>query len=284
MSLSNPTSERPQNPSTLFLEWKGGEGVLRYFDKSRGEKGENVIMPLPFTFIPLDILMCASGFSESENSGIYSNEIRNSDAKKYPITVKTFKGTVIAEGIYGEIKDKIVAAGGGYAQSVYIAYKGENGELKLGNIKFAGASFAGGKHKENGKDIELGAWMAFTGANKNILGSAITIDKEDRQCYKGGTKYFIPKFSIRNSSEETIEKAKEVDRELQEYLTQYFSFNEKPQIQQQIPAPSGVPDNIPPQQQWGKPFQAPERHANGLTAGTSTPIIDMNDPSSSLPF
>ena len=40
MSRSNQTDLI--NPAKRFVDFAGGDGVLRYFDKSLGEKGENV--------------------------------------------------------------------------------------------------------------------------------------------------------------------------------------------------------------------------------------------------
>lgn len=232
MSLSNQ-SDSLQNPASIFLEWSGSDGSLSYFDKSLGEKGAKVNMPLPFTFIPLDMLATISGFNDSSGSGIWCNEIKMDRFKADILNAKDKNGT-IAKGLYADIKDAVAAKGGKFTQSVYVAYKNANGELNIGNIKFKGASLTGGKRKEGSKEVEVGAWMEFTKGNK-LLGKSVTISKDETPCKKGSNSYYIPKFSIGTVSENTMQVAIDLDKELQEYLKAYFKKQGQPEAPKPIP-------------------------------------------------
>lgn len=201
MSRINPNqAEVTPNPAKIFAEWK--DGIFRYYDKAQ-EK--NVELPGDFTFIVIDELTTIKGWNDPSGSGIVSNEIRNLQTEK--LRVKSFKGGKIAEGLYEEIKPAIVAAGGKYTKSVYIAYK--DGEvMKMGNIQFHGAS--------------LGAWFDFVKENKSELYTkAVKLDGkiEDK---KGAVKFSIPVFKLIPITQATDDAAGLIQAELQVYQKEYF--------------------------------------------------------------
>jgi hypothetical protein len=200
MSRSNNTELK--NPAVRFFEWSGSQGKIKSFDKSKGEQGENVFFDLPFTFLVLDTLTCIAGYSDLDQSGYWSNEIRNVTTDK--LIVRTKKGTV-AEGLYKDMTH-ILNKGAAYCQSVYIAYK-EEGQLVIGNIKLSGSA--------------IGAWIEFRKKNK-IYELAVTI-KEAKPEQKGITHYFSPVYTASPASEETNKQAVELDKELQDYLNKYFN-------------------------------------------------------------
>jgi hypothetical protein len=202
MPRQNLNQETTPNPSKMFAEWK--DGIFRYYDK---QLEKNVELPSDFTFIVIDELTTVKGWNDPSQSGIYSNEVRNTKTEK--LLVKSFKGGKIAEGLYEDIKPSIVAAGGKYCKSVYIAYK--DGELKMGNIQFSGAS--------------LGAWFDFVKENKSeIYKQAVKLvgKLEDK---KGSVKFSIPVFKLVPISKETDDLAGEIQKELQEYFESYFKFD-----------------------------------------------------------
>ncbi len=82
MSISNDRNVNV-NPAVKFFQWGGSEGNVKYYDK---EKKENVIIDLPFKFIKLDTLSTVTGFSDSDGSGYWSNEVRS--LKMEPFVVK----------------------------------------------------------------------------------------------------------------------------------------------------------------------------------------------------
>lgn len=207
MSRSNP-SENLVNPAKFFYEWDGGEGGFNHFDKTIGEKGQKVKTPLPFTFIPLDVLVTIKGFNEPEQKGYYSNEIRQFDLKTGLLTVRSKVGIEMV-GTYEQVKAKLGTKGADYCQSVYIACKDKDGKLALNNIQIKGAA--------------LGAWIEFCKKN-NINEVAVTV-KDMIPKKKGRVDYVEPVFSPVKIKEETNQEAIELDKLLQEYLKAYLAKN-----------------------------------------------------------
>ena len=112
MSTSNRRQAfaQPQaNPSTKFLQWKSNEKCFEFYNKETQQKEK---IGLPFKFLVLDEMHTISGWNDASSSGIYSNEVKF--ISKEVMTVKPFKGNEIAKGLYKDIKEKIVAAGGHY--------------------------------------------------------------------------------------------------------------------------------------------------------------------------
>jgi hypothetical protein len=219
MSRSNPT-EGARSPSTRWFSFASGidGGFVRYYDKD-AEKNINLGDAEnggKFLFILLDELATVQGWHDPSESGIFANEVR--DTRQETLVVRCFKGGELASGLYANIKDRIVAVGGHFVSSCYIAYKDEADALKIGNIRFKGAS--------------LSAWMDFKkqcptkkdAAGKSIKAyymDAVKIIGFDQQ-KKGGTTFRVPQFSLAPLSDATNEIAIGLDAELQAYLSDYL--------------------------------------------------------------
>jgi hypothetical protein len=204
MSRSNPTDNSP-NPSKRWFEWDGSSGNVRYYDKA--EK-VNVVVPDRFTFMLLDQLALIKGWHDASESGIYSNEVK--DTRSEPFVVKAFKlKEPLAEGFYKNIRDRVIAQGGHFTTNCYIAFKNGGDDLDIGSIQFKGAA--------------LSAWMEFAKEHRSdLFDKAIRIDGAD-QGKKGTITFYTPKFSLIAASPEGNAQAVELDKELQEYLKGYFS-------------------------------------------------------------
>lgn len=220
MSRSNPTENNP-HPCQLWLEWKGGDGHLSYYDKTRGDNGERVRLDVdkkPFTFIYLDQTSTVKGYSKPLKVGLFANEVR--DTRVESITVK-LHGTkqVVASGLWNDIKDVVTSKrnGGGFAKNVYIAYKDGPG-LKIGCIQMSGCA--------------LGPWFEFFDANRKAVESKCVSISRGEKDDTGGVEFVPPLFAIRDISPETDEAAKKLDVELQSFLTAYFARS------QSAPAPA----------------------------------------------
>lgn len=202
MSRSQPTAK---NPATRFIQWGGAEGTISYYDK---EAEESVDMPFsakkPFVFLVLDELNTITGFSEADHSGFWSNEVRNTTTDV--LTVKTKSG-VKGKGLYGDISANIKSQGAKFAISVYIAFKDESGELVIGNIKMAGAA--------------LTAWIEFK-KKWDVQQIAVKLTGK-AEAKKGTNTYYTPVFEAMEVSDATNAQAVALDRDLQQYLSIYFS-------------------------------------------------------------
>lgn len=211
MSRSNPT-EGVRNPSTRWFEWAGGSdgGYVRWYNKDTKEQ----VKADPFTFLLLDELSTVKGWHEPSESSIYANEVK--DTRQDALVVRAFKGGELASGIYTSIRDRIVALGGHYVASLYIAYK-EGDELRIGNLALKGAA--------------AGAWMDFKrnantkpgpcGKTRAYLVDAVKIASYE-QMKKGGTVYRVPVFTLAGVSEATNQQAIALDAELQSFLADYL--------------------------------------------------------------
>lgn len=192
MSRSNPT--QTNSPITRKFEWNGQVGNIKYYDK---QLKENVQVELPFLFIVLDDKHTITGFSDSAGSGIWSNNISDFSEE---LTVRTKNG-VIAKGQYTEIREKVKMMGGRYASATFIAYK-DAGELKIGVLELKGAA--------------VNSWIDFKKDNNvNEIAVNITSAVEGK---KGSIRYFTPLFTANRISDETDEKAIELDKELQSFF------------------------------------------------------------------
>lgn len=205
MSRSNQTELI--NPAIRFFEWAGGEGVIRYFDKTLGEKGENVEVPLPFKFLVLDKVAQVTGGIDRDGgyTGYWSNAVKNTKTQQF--TVRS-KAGVEVQGLYENIKNY---PGAKFMTGLYIAFYDENENLQIGYLKIKGAA--------------LTAWIEFTKSHRNIYEGAFGIEGKNKQ-KKGSTTYYEPVFKhYPKVTDETDEAAKQLDVHLQEYLTAYFAQN-----------------------------------------------------------
>lgn len=190
-----------KNPATQFLEWKSKDKCFSFYDKL-GEA--NVEVKLPFKFVVLEELSTIKGWSDSNASGIYSNEVKFLSTQE--LVVKPFKGNPIAKGLYSEIKDSVKMAGGHYVKSVYIML--ENGALA--NIQLKGSA--------------VQAWGEFTKANRSKLASNWTIIDKAIAGKKGSVTYSTPNAvlgDVLNPTEE--ENADMAYNTLEAYLNVYLS-------------------------------------------------------------
>lgn len=250
MSRSNPT-DAVRNPSTRWFEFAAGAdgGFVRYYDKDTETQVPlgNAETGGKFVFILLDELATVKGWHDPSESGIFANEVR--DTRQDTLVVRSFKGGELASGLYASIKDRIVAVGGHFVSSCYIAYK-DGEELRIGNIRFKGAA--------------LGAWMEFKKecpTKKDASGKSVKAYYLDavkiegfEQLKKGGTTFRIPKFALAPLSPDTNEQAIGLDGELQAYLSDYLK---RPRVEASTatakaePAKGGHFDDMPDDIPWG---------------------------------
>ena len=203
MSTSNRRSAfaTPQsNPATKFFDWKSDDKCFSYYDK---EEQKNVLVPLPFKFLVLDELHTIKGWNDATSSGIFSNEVKF--ISKEVMTVKPFKGNEIAKGLYKDIKEKIVAAGGHYTKSIYIML--EDGTLA--NIQLKGSA--------------VQKWGEFTQKTRNRLPDEWVQVSTALEGKKGAVKFNTPEFTFFKSlSEDEANLADEAFNTLETYLKAYL--------------------------------------------------------------
>jgi hypothetical protein len=196
MSRSQPTLT---SPVTKFFRWYGKEGKLAHYDK---EAEKEVKVKLPFRFLVLDELATIAGYSNDDQSGFWSNEVRSVAHEEF--TVRTSKGTKEV-GLYKDLAYS-KSKGAKYAKSIYIAYE-EGDEHVIGNFKATGAA--------------LTTWIDFSKKNRVMNGAVVLKGSEEAK--KGATVYFVPIFEYVPVTPEENDRAIELDKQLQIYLSQYLS-------------------------------------------------------------
>lgn len=192
-----PTS----NPSKRFLQWKSNDKIFEYYDKDTQTK---VKVDLPFKFLVLDEMHAVSGWNDATSSGIFSNEVKF--ISKEIMTVKPFKGNEIAKGLYKDIKEKIVAAGGHYTKSIYIML--EDGSLA--NIQLKGSA--------------VQSWGEFTQKTRSRLADEWVTVKNAKEGKKGSVKFNVPVFEFDKSlSEAEANLADDAFDVLEAYFKTYLA-------------------------------------------------------------
>jgi hypothetical protein len=188
MTFASPVIE---NPITKYIEFKSSLGVFQYYDK---ETKTNIAIDGKFEFLVLDEFTTIAGYHKASDSGIYSNDVKNT--QKEMLKVCSWKGGDIAEGYWKNIvdkvtgktlaegiKDKVNAAGGKYAKSLYIIYNGE-----LCHLKLVASSASGYEDK---KGITHGGWFLVkwdTGKHKVVF-------QETVEGKNGTNTYLVPVFA-----------------------------------------------------------------------------------------
>lgn len=210
MSRSNPTENSTPNPAVRWFEWNGEHGVVRYYDK---ETKKNVDVGSDFTFILLDQLGSVRGWHDASDSGIYSNEVK--DTRQEVLVVKAVKGGELATGIYKDIKDRVNTLGGQFVANCYIAFKNGAG-LAIGSLRLKGAA--------------LGAWMEFTKAHRADLYKKAVRINDFTEGKKGRIVFRVPNLSLKDISPETDAIAVALDQELQVFFDSYFKRTKREQV------------------------------------------------------
>ncbi|AEJ92183.1 hypothetical protein OPTIMUS_127 [Mycobacterium phage Optimus] len=194
MSLSKPHSSN--SPVKRWFKLKGTNGGgITYWDKSA--EAERAVST-PFHFVVLDSLNSITGFHKPSNTGIRSNEIR--DTRTEPLVVRA-GATVLAEGLYNDIKDVMKGKGGKFANSLYVAFK-DGDELVIGNLLLSGAALSEFFDFKKGKSLDKEPGVAITGF--------------DGPHMAGTNEYWVPVFG--SWTPQDLSAAIALDETLQAYL------------------------------------------------------------------
>lgn len=207
--LIDPTNQGPKNPAKYFAQWKSTEQTFVYYDKAQKK---NILLKLPFTFIPLAKAVCIKGYYEPDKMSYVSNEVSN--PKTDPFVIKAYnnitkKNHVAFTGLWENISKDVKAVDGAWTESIYGAAKDEKGKLQVINVQLNGSGIT--------------HWFDFLKDNK-IWGSAITVKGFTNE-KKGSNKYVAPTFSLMKIGEKSNLEAAELQKEVLAYLAEYYAKN-----------------------------------------------------------
>ena len=205
MSLTTEQQTGPKiaNPTRHYISFSGERGTFEYWDGSKSVALDEI------SFTVVDVKGSVGGWSDSDNSRIYSNYFENG---KEQVVIKTGrKGQTprtLFSGPYTENKETIVALGGKYQTNLFGLMLTETEHVPV-IIQFSASALA--------------AWSDYvkTLGYKGYYGKVITASKSEPK-KKGRVVFHTPVFSSVVSTEETMNVSKEYDAEyLQPYLGQF---------------------------------------------------------------
>lgn len=215
--LERPT-QKSSNPATKFLQWKSEEKCFSYYSK---EQEKNIKVELPLKFLFLEHYHTVKGWHDATQKGIVSNEVYAISSE--PLTVKTFGGLELSNGLYKDIKDKTKLSGGVYYRSVYVML--EDGSIA--NLQLKGAVIGGLTKESSLTKAEVFGYSEFYKKNNHLLDNQWIEIKSVADAKKGATKFSIPIFEVGAViSSSDNEKANSAAKELQEYMDNYTSKKE----------------------------------------------------------
>ena len=268
MSISKP---RIESPCVKFCEFKGDKGTLVYFDKTIGEKGEQVEIKLPIYFIVLDELNTIKGYCKKANSGFYSNEVKDLGEILH---VRTFKGGIEFVGKYKDIADRIKSLGGKFTKSVYALMLVKKGVTELVNFSFKGVAFS--------------SWL-----DKKFNAEKFGVKFDDKfiEGKSGATTYLAPIFKPFDLSKypDLLKEAVRLDTEvLQPYLKAYKTqtIERDEALIEKVNAQAKEDSTYPHAEPDYENDIPPEDHQDDPPEGYEEIAAEMNDEDddSGLPF
>ena len=242
MSRSRKTNGS-SSPVKVYLSFKGGKGVVEYYNKDHkdaDEKGKVHLSSLDF--VVLDTKASISGFNEGSNSGVNSNFLDTRDLKEKDFIVKTKeKGGSYGEvlrGKYQEIKSAARDFGGKFTTNIFALADVGNG-FEVVKLELNGSGLTPWiKFGEDKKDHEIedklitiskGQLMKRS-AGKNVpfsdkdYAALVAKLKKDPMADKP-VLFYEPKFEAVDLSTELAEQAMVADEVLQDYLDEIMGAN-----------------------------------------------------------
>jgi len=219
------------SPIKKYITFSGSTGTFKYWDKNRGEKGENVELD-NLEIIVLDTRASVSGFNESLGVGITSNLV--ADTTKETLKVISFangKPNTLAEGLYQEIKPELSSFGGKFTQNVICLADVGDG-MEVVNLQLSG--------------VALGSWIEFAAEHPNdayydfqitvqkgvlskrLKGKTVPVTAKEEKELDAKIKknprtkqpiwFYVLDFQVEDLTEEQSELAVEEDEKLQSYF------------------------------------------------------------------
>jgi hypothetical protein len=252
-----PANSGSVNIAKIFCQWKSKTKSFVYYNKG---KEEDVLLPMPFSFIPLERAINVRGYNHKKTKTFISNEIANLETdvlmvNSYNTTNKERK--LEHKGLYKDIKEDF-DMNIKYTESIYAAIKNKKGELSIVNLQLNGAG--------------LHHWFDFVKKN-NIWAGAVKVSKMTSE-KNGDVTYNAPVYEPDKITPEDDAKAAELQEEVRAYLAKYFAENA-------AKAAGGV-SAAPPTNTASKPAETKRSSSPVVEEGND--IIGNNDDDNDPPF
>jgi hypothetical protein len=234
MSRHDETIGRMPNPSQYFLEWNTEQNTFCYYSK---EEEKSTPFALPFRFLCLKFMYSITGYNEANRQGIYSNEVKDSRLEHF--RVKLRDGSYLNSGLYSDIKDDLVKAGGKFTRSIYaITPKGVVVNIRL-------------------KASQMQSFSSIEKFGNRWRDEWIQVSSFENKVYKAGDKevnYTVPVFqfggSINQADATNADKAYSLisdyfnSKPAQESTTSHSNPTPQPTAAASMPVPNYTPSPI----------------------------------------
>lgn len=166
-----------------------------------GEKGTNIMLEMPITFMWLLSATSFTGYNEAEGVSVFSNEVlgekdlkdffpKNAEEnvedyyarlKSYMVLTAKMGKETIATGFYKDIKDSVVAKGGKYCQPNYALLINKDGSTEIVRFLFSGSS--------------IETWIPFCSNKSALTKKGISLNGSVEKS-KGSNDYEAPTFEF----------------------------------------------------------------------------------------
>lgn len=201
MSRTDKTnSGKVASPVKYYISFSGQSGVFSYWDS---EAKQRVTLGADIEFVVMDTRSAITGYNDEAQARVFSNRVKSTVKEELNVRCGN---TVVAKGMYNDIKEKVKAFGGKFCTEVFALMKIDD-EFQPVQIDFSGAS--------------LGCWMSFVdtlGGPWAVYAFKITTSLGDQK-KKGSVKYFEVNFATEELDAELNEMANAFnDDMLQPYL------------------------------------------------------------------
>jgi hypothetical protein len=203
--MSRSNQQQLNDPATKILRWTSEKGCFQVYDRESGEKND---LKIPVSFVVLDELQSVKGWSTKYDGGIYANLWRGNEPGFFKVKVNQGGGNDFPiVGHWKSIKDRVENEGGKWVKVIYAMMKSKSGGYETVRIDLHGT-------------------VAYSfGLIKGSMDGAIVIKETyvDEKLQKKLRKEFLfPKFEKMKINDDVEQQAIIKDKELQEYLNDYF--------------------------------------------------------------
>lgn len=198
---SETSSNKRKSPVKFWLTFKADSGKVAYTRKNESGEYEDVLLD-ELDFVLMDSRASISGWNDESSSKIYSNYVKYTKEEKFQVRSK--KG-VLVEGIYSDIKDKVMAFGGKFCTNLFVLAK-IDGVFEPSVLQLSKTSQA--------------AWSKFTEDKRlsDLYKVMVKIVKGE-EAKKGKIKFVYPAFETLEVEKDVSAMADDFDKqELQPYL------------------------------------------------------------------
>lgn len=218
------------NPIKRYLSFSGSTGLFSYYDKDSKDNVELESLSL----IVLDVRASVTGYNSGAKAQVSSNMVENIGNDVLTVQMwKDGKRSLIAEGVYKDIKATIKEAGGKFTTNVIaLADVGDGNGEQIVNLQLTGSALngwidfvkgleAGGEY-DNSITITKGALSKVDGDEivpvtaKEEKALLAKLKKNPRA--KQPIWFYVLSFETEELTDEESERATEQDETLQKYL------------------------------------------------------------------